>query len=180
MINSNINSNLTRRSRGPGFPVCAVSAPMFSKPVKIGDKWFFLDKIGKRNGVLESNCLLGDNISIIQFPTGLESTAFTYFDGTIDQAGVTDVLGQWLIPNLVKVGNIRFETIAPYANWFLCDESEGIDLFNRVDGGSNASILNLSTNWTTDYRFTSFQNEVGYSEYGGIGSAIIGSTFIIA
>lgn len=135
--------------------------------------WELPDKTGDRGGeVLETNCLLGDGIAYIQFPAGLESTSFTYFDGTTDQVDTTDVSGQWVIPDTVNVGNIRFETVAPFANWFLCDESSGTTLLNRVQGGSNATLVNGSAaNWDTNNKFTSYQNELGYSE-GGEGDNI--------
>jgi len=160
---------------GGDVPDCVIQWVVYSKPIynETSGFWEFQDKVGTRNGVvLESNCLLGDGIATIQFPVVLASTSFTYFDGTTDQTGNTDVSAQWVIPNTVKVGNIRFETVSPYSNWFLCDEADGFDLFNRVEGGDDASLINASAaNWTTDNDFTSFQNEIGYSE--GTGDQLI-------
>lgn len=134
-----------------------------------------VDESGERDGViLESNCLIGDGVAGVQFPAGLESTSFTYFDGTIDQTGNTDVSGQWIIPNLVNVGYARFETVAPFYNIFLFDEGDKFDLFNRVKDGDDATLINASVaNWDKNNKFTSIQNEVGYSKGGVVNEDLV-------
>ncbi len=147
---------------------CLIQSVIFSTPKLKNGVWVWEDQRGQRDDPpLESVCLLGDGIVTIQFPAGLETTSFTYFNGTADIVDSTDGSGQWLIPNATNVGDIRFETSSPYANWFLADDNSGTTtLYNRVSGGNNAT-LSAGTVWDTNNSFTSLQNEVGYSDGGG-------------